>query len=150
MISKSFTGFQWMVLLIILMFDERVQAQDISFSEATVLISQDISSTISKTCLKVLQEEIQKRTSIKIEPINNWVSDKAVMALCLESSKELLGKDIPQSENGFSTGMSPEGFRLLYQNQANENDYNYARTKATLTTFNYNIIIYNILNINYM
>ena len=120
MISKSFTGFQWMVLLIILMFDERVQAQDISFSEATVLISQDISSTISKTCLKVLQEEIQKRTSIKIEPINNWVSDKAVMALCLESSKELLGKDIPQSENGFSTGMSPEGFRLLYQNQSNE------------------------------
>ena len=120
MIHKSFTGYRWMALLMIFIFCENVLAQDINLSEANILISKDISAPVSETCIKVLQEEIEKRTTIRIEQKNKWESGKTTIALCLESSKKLLGKDIPQSKNGVSARMNPEGFRFLYQNKGNE------------------------------
>ena len=120
MIYKSFTGYQWISLLIIFIFCPNVQAQDIDLSKAIILISKDIPSPVNETCIKVLQEEIEKRTSIRIGQKKKWEPGKVTIALCLESSKKLLGKEIPHGKNNFSPGMAPEGFRLLYQEKGNE------------------------------
>ena len=120
MIFKIPKKYEWIALLIFLIFYKNSHAQEISLSNAIILISPDIPYPVKETCIKVLQEEIEKRTSLKIVQINQWASGKTTIALCLESSKELLGKAIPQSQHGFSMAKDPEGFRMLYRQQGNE------------------------------
>ena len=115
MTHTSFRRCQWATLLIIFIFYVNVQAQEVNLAKASILISKDIPSPVRETCIKVLQEEIEKRTSIHIQQKNRWELGKVTIALCLESTKKLSGKDIPQTKNSFSTGLKPEGFRLFYQ-----------------------------------
>lgn len=120
MIFKILKGYQWITLLILLIFYKNSHAQDISLSDAIILISPDIPSPVKETCIKVLQEEIEKKTSLKLVQKDKWEPGKTTIALCLENSKELLGKAIPQSKNGFLTATDPEGFRLLYRQEGNK------------------------------
>ncbi len=109
-----------MALLMIFIYCLRVPAQEINLARANILISQDIPAPVSGTCIKVLQEEIEKRTSTRIKQKSQWDLSKTTIALCLESSKQLLGRDIPQIKNNATTGLDPEGFHLLYQKIGNE------------------------------
>lgn len=97
-----------------------ISAEQIGFSKAVILISDEITSPVKETCIRVLQEEVGKRTSLEFKQADNW-SNEITIALCLSSSKRLLGKKIPAREGNKIEEKQPEGFRLYYDKRRGKN-----------------------------
>ncbi|VAX15257.1 FIG01098537: hypothetical protein [hydrothermal vent metagenome] len=97
-------------------FNINIFAEQVGFSEAKILVSEKIASPVKETCLRVLQEEVEKRTSVVLEQTGNWSNDLTI-ALCLSSSEDLLGKKIPESVGNKIQERLPEGFRLYFNDK---------------------------------
>lgn len=93
-----------------------ITGQEINLSNSHLLVSPDIKSPVNETCIKVLQEEIEKRTSIKLKTTDKWRSGKNHIALCLSSSKDLYGKTIPERNGMDLSEKREEGYRIYYDN----------------------------------
>ncbi len=103
-----------MVLVSIFIFMPiNIVAVQADLSNAKILISNKINSPVKETCIKVLQEEVEKRTLFELERIGDW-SSEITIALCLSSSENLLGKKIPVREGKKIEEKRPEGFRLYF------------------------------------
>ena len=89
-------------------------ASSVDLSKAQILISNNIPSPVKETCIRVLQEEIEKRTNIKIELTDNWKEEDVTIALCLSSDPKLFGKQIPVYLESSIHLSKPEGFKLYY------------------------------------
>jgi len=116
--------FKYSVLLLLfsfIIFNEisNANAEVIHFSDAQILISKKIKSPQKETCVKVLKEEIKKRTNIDLAVSGKWSSEKVNIALCISTDKKLSGKLVPQNKDMKYTERRPEGFRLVYEEKDN-------------------------------
>ncbi|MDR2118077.1 MAG: hypothetical protein LBP25_00875 [Tannerellaceae bacterium] len=68
---------------------------------------------MKETIIHVLQEEIQKRTNIKIQPLDGW-NRQVTLALSLSSDAELSGKPVPSSVRKV---YEKDGFTCLFENE---------------------------------
>src|SRR6218665_727726 len=73
-------------------------AQPITIKSVNIIASNTIPSPVKETTVKMLTEEIQKRTSIVLKSISTPPkSNEYTIALVLSSDKDLAGKAIPAS-----------------------------------------------------
>ena len=100
-------------LTILLLFTGRfLSAQTIDLSKAEILVSQNISSPVRETIIKVLQEEVAKRTSIKLPLRTDWGKNSTI-ALAIYSDNELNGISVPKRSGNNLSESKPEGYRIV-------------------------------------
>src|SRR5690606_20131733 len=91
-------------------------ATPVNLNRLSVLISEDIKPQVRASSLEILQEEIGKRSQIKISPIKQWnEAGKFTIALALSSAELLDGEVAPKSADRSSPEYQPEGFRLVWK-----------------------------------
>lgn len=117
---NNFTLVFILAQLFLLFSNITTNAEPIDLSKAKLLVSAEIEFPVHETCVKVLQEEVQKRISIKLEKIEKWSDDEITIALCLSSSRGLLGRNIPFREDKHASEKKSEGFRLLYEENSKQ------------------------------
>jgi hypothetical protein len=89
-------------------------AQPITIKSVNIIASNTIPSPVKETTVKMLTEEIQKRTSIALKSINGQPkSNEYTIALVLSSDKDLAGKAIPASANKTEPEFKAEGYRIV-------------------------------------
>lgn len=94
-----------------------IQAQPTDFSKAGILASAQIKSPVRETIIQLLQEEIAKRTSIKLPNVNT-ADKQAIIALVLVDDVNLSGLEVPKQLGGNLPEKKPEGFRIVVTKQA--------------------------------
>lgn len=88
--------------------------QPISMKSANIIASNTIPSPVKETTVRMLTEEIQKRTSIALKPVSGQLkSNEFTIALVLSSDKDLGGKTIPVSADKNSEEFKAEGYRVV-------------------------------------
>ena len=97
-----------------------VFAEEVDFSRAKIIISDEIASPVKETCIMVLKEEIQSRTSVELVQLDKWSSKDMIIALCLSKTKNLFGKTVPISMEKNPPENKSEGFRLLFDKENNQ------------------------------
>lgn len=89
-------------------------AQPITIKSANIIASNSIPSPVKETTVKMLTEEIQKRTSIALRSITGQPkSNEYTIALVLSSDKDLAGKAIPASTEKTEPEFKAEGYRIV-------------------------------------
>lgn len=88
-------------------------AVETDMSKASLLVSPSIQSPLKETIITVLQEEIQKRTNIKIQLTENW-NRQVTLAIVLSSDTELFGKPVSSSVRKV---YEKDGFTCLFENE---------------------------------
>jgi hypothetical protein len=88
------------------------QAQVVDLSKATILASKNIPSPVRETAIRILKEEIAKRTSIQLKEIEK-PGNQPIIALVLASEKELQGLPVPVNVEEDKPETKPEGYRLV-------------------------------------
>jgi hypothetical protein len=94
-----------------------IQAQPTDFSKAGILASAQIKSPVRETIIQLLQEEIAKRTSIKLPNVNT-ADKQSIIALALVDDVNLLGLEVPKRLGENLPENKPEGFRIAVTKQA--------------------------------
>ena len=105
-----------LVLFVFVFFNS--QAQEVDLTKANLLISKNIPSPVRETAIRILKEEIGKRTSIQLRETEKPGSQPTI-ALVLSSEKELSGLAVPVNADEIKLETKPEGYRLVL-NQTNE------------------------------
>jgi len=100
----------WLNLMLLLNIS--IAAQVIDLSKATILASKNIPSPVRETAIRILKEEIAKRTSIQLKEADRPGTQQAI-ALVLSSEKELFGLPVPVNNNEIRPERNPEGYRLV-------------------------------------
>lgn len=106
-------------ILFNLSFVARAQETSMNIEKARIIISNDLRSPLKETCIKVLQEEVGKRTAIDLPVSAKWSDDKMNIVLCLNTSKKVSGKEVPAVKEPGSPVNKEEGFRLLISEKDN-------------------------------
>lgn len=89
-------------------------AQPIHLKNATVLVAPSVPSPMRETAVRVLTEEIAKRTNITLKTAPNWPKTNAVtIALVLSNDRALMGKTIPVRNDKSEAEYQAEGFRVV-------------------------------------
>lgn len=92
-------------------------AQLYDFSKSGILASSKIKSPVRETAIQVLQEEIAKRTFIRLPNVNT--SDKqTIIALALVDDVNLSGLVVPKQSGENLPETKPEGYRITVDKQA--------------------------------
>ena len=92
----------------------------LDLSSSTILVSPSIESTFRQTAGVVLMEEIEKRTSLKLETSESW-DNKTTIALALSNDKNLFGEKVPSRKDKNLPEFKEEGFRLFEENKKDKN-----------------------------
>ncbi len=59
-----------------------LHAQQIDFTDATIIVSSKIKSPVRETVLEILKQEVGKRTSIEFQQGKSWKGDnKSIIAV---------------------------------------------------------------------
>ncbi len=89
-------------------------AQPITIKSATIIASNTIGSPVKETTVKMLTEEIQKRTTIALKSVTGQIkSNEYTIALALSGDKDLGGRTIPVSTDKNSPEFNAEGYRVV-------------------------------------
>jgi hypothetical protein len=89
-------------------------AQPITIKSANIIASDAIPSPVKETTVKMLTEEIQKRTSIVLKQTSGQPkSNEFTVALVLSSDKDLAGKAVPVSADRSEPEFKAEGYRIV-------------------------------------
>ncbi len=86
---------------------------EIDLTRAKILFSPGIKSDFSSTLLKVITEEVEKRSSVKWKSTEKWVNNPPTIAFALSEEKFLKGVEIPHNEELKSPENLPEGYRVF-------------------------------------
>jgi len=98
------------------------RAQQIDLTRAAILISPSITSPLDETLVRILQEEVGKRTSLTWPVKNNWdVNEQATIAICLSDDDKLYGEQVPAGDHNTAAEYKPEGFRLFTEAKNGKN-----------------------------
>jgi len=89
-----------------------VSAQTIDLTKAEIIASDKIASPVRETAIRVLQEEVAKRTSINFRISSNW-DNNSTIALAIQSDKELNGLVVPKRLGANLPESKAEGYRIL-------------------------------------
>jgi hypothetical protein len=126
--SQFFRG--GLITLLFIIFIKATQAapEIIDLSNSSIIASSNIKSPVRETAIKVLQEEIEKRTSLKL-PVLSGKPKAPIIMLAMASDEELSGISVPrradillpekQSE-GFRIFIDPDGKEILWMTCADE------------------------------
>jgi len=89
---------------------------EINLADANIIISKEIKPKVQQSALMVLQEEVYKKTSLRLSKSESWSkSEEYSIALALSGSKKLLGKTIPKRSGNDLPEYKAEGFRILIE-----------------------------------
>ncbi len=88
---KQITIFFALILPMCFLFTSCAQNENQpDLSKAVLVVSPSIAAPMKSTLVQVLTEEVEKRTSLKINQAENW-DNKTIVALALSTDKELFG-----------------------------------------------------------
>jgi len=102
------------VIVLLLSVFSTAGARQIDLSSTSILISPSVKSQVNKTLVRILQEEVGKRTSLIWPVKTDWdVNDQALIAICLSDDDKLFGKVVPAGDHRTAAEYKAEGFRLF-------------------------------------
>lgn len=104
------------ICLFSLLLSISAYSQIADLSKATLLVSKNIPSPVRETVIRILKEEIAKRTSLQLKENDKPVS-RQLIVLALASEKEVSGLYMPANADEEKPENKPEGYRLVL-NQA--------------------------------
>jgi len=93
-----------------------VSAQTIDLSKATIIASKTIKSPVRETEIRVLQEEVAKRTGINLG-MSSMIGKTPVIVLATIQDNEVGGLAVPKRAGNDLPETKPEGFRI-FQNRS--------------------------------
>ena len=100
------------LLLIFSLSMSLIYGKDINLSRVSVIISSDIKPKVQQSAMRILKEEVKRRTGIEWKKIEKWSSAKKhTIALVLSGSIQLVGNDIPLRADKNLPEWQAEGFR---------------------------------------
>jgi hypothetical protein len=100
------------ILAVLLAISGVGKAQPIDLSKAGIIASAKISSPVRETAIRILQEEVAKRTSIKLPLTSSW-EKSAIIALAVISDNELNGIMVPKRSGENLPESKAEGYRIV-------------------------------------
>ena len=89
-----------------------VSAQTIDLSKATIVASKTIKSPVRETEIRVLQEEVAKRTGIN-PPVSSVIGKTPVLVLATIKDSEIGGLAVPKRTGNDLPETKAEGFRIF-------------------------------------
>lgn len=81
---------------------------DFDLSKAKFMVSPTLEIPFRETVVEVLTEEVEKRTSLKMEESQNW-KEATLIVLALQGDPEVYGVELPTAEKT----LKKEGYRIL-------------------------------------
>lgn len=113
-------------LILILLYSlcpvKHLSAQQVQLKDAVTLISASVPSPMHETVVKMLREEISRRTGIQLKQAGQWpAKNTPVIAIALASDAELDGIAVPVIADKGSAMYKPEGFRVVTQSSGRGN-----------------------------
>jgi hypothetical protein len=98
-------------IIILLCIRPALDAQVIDLTKAEILVSSNLKSPVREMAERILHEEVEKRTSIHLQPAK--LNSKApLIVLASVNDSYVSGITVPLPENGSSGEIRAEGFRL--------------------------------------
>lgn len=108
-ISKNYYGLA-LTLILVFIF-QVVKAQEINLTNSSIIISKKIESPVRETIVRVLQEEVEKRSTVKWDNPEKWSGYDNIAIVLSEETK--LGKiPIPIREGASLPEKKAEGYRI--------------------------------------
>ncbi len=100
-------------IILCLAFSGRVFSQQIDLSHASILVSKNIRKPVNKTLVRMLKEEVGKRTDLELQQTDK-IKDAtgSVIAIALTSDKKLGEITVPQRDPSQAEN-KPEGYRIF-------------------------------------
>jgi hypothetical protein len=89
-----------------------LDAQTIDLRKAEILASSSIKSPVRETVIRVLQEEVEKRTHIKL-PLSSGKGSSPLLILAKISDENIGGIVVPVNRSDSGPETKAEGFRLI-------------------------------------
>ncbi|HWR99109.1 MAG TPA: hypothetical protein VN249_00765, partial [Prolixibacteraceae bacterium] len=89
-----------------------VSAQTIDLSKCQIMASPKISSPVKETAIQMLQEEVAKRTSVKIPLTSGW-GKFATIVLAIQNDTVLNGVPVPKRTGTGLPEYKSEGYRIV-------------------------------------
>lgn len=91
-----------------------IKAQKVNLSNSSIIISKEIKSPVRETLARVLQEEVEKRTSVKWDQADKWSeADGAIIAVALHGDRKLAGMSVPKRDGISLPEQKAEGYRIF-------------------------------------
>lgn len=118
--SKKLKTSRLSLLILALLISIFSRSQTIDLSRAVIIASPAINSPVRETAIKVLQEELEQRTSISLKFSPDWGKQSAIV-LVLAEDKEINGYPVPGRTGNELSGTKPEGFRICLENTNGRN-----------------------------
>jgi len=91
------------------------RSQTADFSGASIMVTSALESPVNETVVRLLQEEVQQRTGIRLPLTEKWNKKAPVIALALVSQTELSGRKVPAGKAVNGTEPKPEGFSVVLE-----------------------------------
>ena len=100
------------ISLLLFGYSTPLLAQVNEFSKAIVIASPSISSPFRETAIKVLQEEVQKRTSLSL-PLASAPGNGSMIVLATVKDESVMGIQVPVKSGDTLSQTNAEGFRIV-------------------------------------
>jgi len=100
------------LMAFVLFFSGIVSARTIGLSKAVIIASPSISSPVRETVIRILQEEVEQRTTLHLQVTSKW-GIAPVIALALLKDNEVSGLPVPKNAEGNQPETKTEGFRII-------------------------------------
>jgi len=101
-----------LILAPLLIFSGLASAQEVNLSKAVIIASQSIKSPLRQTEIRILQEEVAKRTTINLPALIKPANSPLIMLVPLTDT-EINGFAVPRRSGADLPESKPEGFRLV-------------------------------------
>ena len=111
---KSIFQRSFLITISILLF-QYAGAYALDLSKSAILASQSINSPVRETAIRILQEEVAKRTSINLAQISK-LDKNCLIVLATIKDKEVNGLAVPGPQGDDLPETRPEGFRVAADN----------------------------------
>ncbi len=91
-------------------------AQSVDLQNTSILISPNIKSPVKKSLVKILQEEVEKRTTFRWQTSTSWkTNNSSLIAITLSSDQNLFEKKVPKRDINKYSEYKSEGYRVYYE-----------------------------------
>lgn len=87
--------------------------QAIKLSDAALIISPNIKQPVRGTVIRMLTEEVHKRTGLSWKQTESWADQQTVIAIALKDDAKLAGHEVPHRSGVEKPETKPEGYRIL-------------------------------------
>jgi hypothetical protein len=111
----------FLIILVLISF-QKLPAKQIDMDKVSIIVSPQITSPVRETVVKILKQEVTKRSSAEWESIDSWNTEKSsIVAVALTGDKKLFGKPVPERNDKSYPEYKSEGYRILTQKENGKN-----------------------------